>query len=142
MTQSPTQQGHMDALPFNKVTTVVETKEELDQAIEALLAAGFPESDLFVHHGEQGRRYLDPDGDYHSFLFRLRRKYQRLQGTEKRMLDDADAALDAGHYLLGIQIDGSEELQVKVLDTIQPFTDRSIYFCGRFTIIILSLGKG
>ncbi len=141
MTQSPSEHGHLDMLPYNKVVTVVETKDELDNALAALKRVGFAETDLFTHHGEEGREYLDPDGEHHGFLFRLRRKYQRLQGTEKRMLDGADEALDAGYYLLGIQIDGSEELQVKARDAIDPFTEHSIYFCGSFTMTILKLGK-
>ena len=141
MTQSQTERGHLDMLPFNKVVTVVETEAELDQALAALVKAGFAKTDLFTHHGKEGRKYLDPDGEYHGFLFRLRRKYQRLQGTEKRMLDGADIALDAGHYLLGIQTDGSEELQVKARDALVPFTQHSIYFCGNYTMTILRLGQ-
>ena len=141
MTQSQPEQGHLDILPYNKVVTVIEKKADLDRALATLAAAGFAETNLFIHHGEEAQKYLDIDGEYHGFFFRLARKYQRLQGTEKRMLDGADEALNAGHYLLGVQTDGSEELQVKARDAIEPFTQHSIYFCGNFTMTILKLGK-
>ncbi|MCP4417364.1 MAG: hypothetical protein GY805_12135 [Chloroflexi bacterium] len=141
MTQSPTERRSKDFLPVNKVVTVLETKETADNAITVLMAAGFAENDIYLHHGEQGQQYIDADGSRHGFLAKLVRVYQRLQGIEKRMLDDAEAGLNAGHYLIGVQTDGSEEQQIKGRDALAAFTDQHIYFCGRFTITILEFAK-
>jgi hypothetical protein len=58
------------------------------------------------------------------------------------MLDGAEAALNAGHYLIGVQTDGSEEQQIKGRDALLPFADNHIYFCGRFAITILEFAEG
>jgi len=141
MTQSPTERHGGEVLPINKAVTIVETKEAADQAVAALTAAGFAETDIYIHHGEQGKQYIDADGSRHGFLNKLIRTYQRLQGIEKMMLDGAEAGLNAGHYLIGIQTDGSEEQKIKGRDALAPFTDNHIYFCGRFSITILEFAK-
>ncbi len=137
MTQSPNFRPGKEILPTNKVVTVIATRDEVDMAVKDLVAAGFGEDVIYIHHGEQGKNYIDADGSRHGFLSSVIRKYQRLQGTEKRMLEDAEAGLEAGQYLIGVQTDGREEQQIAARDALTPFTKNNIYFCGRFTIMIL-----
>lgn len=140
MTQSPTERAK-GLLPYNKVVTRIETEAGKEAAVAALVAANFAESDIYVHHGEQGEQYLDIDGSAHGFIGRLVRGYQRLQGVEKKMMDDAEDALKAGHYLVGAQTDGSEAQQIAARDALAPQTDYNVYWCGRFTITILAVER-
>lgn len=137
MTQSPSTRSGRQILPTNKVVTVIATEEAVNEAIADLIAFGFEEVAIFIHHGEQGQSYIDPDGTRGGLLSSMVRRYQRLQGNEKRMLDDAEAGLEEGQYLIGVQTDGSEEQQIAARDALAPYTQKSIYFCGRFTIMIL-----
>lgn len=137
MTQSPSTRSGRQILPTNKVVTVIATEEAVNEAVADLIAFGFEEEAIFIHHGEQGQSYIDPDGTRGGLLSSMVRRYQRLQGNEKRMLDDAEAGLEEGQYLIGVQTDGSEEQQIAARDALAPYTQKSIYFCGRFTIMIL-----
>ncbi len=140
MTQSPTERAK-GLLPYNKVVTRIETETGKQTAVAALVAAGFDEPNIYVHHGEQGEAYLDVDGSARGFVGRLVRGYQRLQGIEKQMLDDAEDAIKAGHYLVGVQTDGSEEQQIAARDALAPHTDYNVYWCGKFTITILKVTR-
>ena len=140
MTQSPTERAK-GFLPYNKVVTRIETEAGKDAAVAALVAANFVESNIYVHHGEQGEKYLDISGSTRGFIGRLARAYQRLQGVEKQMFDDAEEALKAGHYLVGVETDGSEEQQMAARDALAPHTDYNVYWCGNFTITILAVAR-
>ena len=119
----------------------ITTETGAQSATAALIAAGFPEDETYILHGERGRRHIDIDGSEGGFFWRLMRSYQRLQGIEKQMIDDADEALKSGQYLVGVDTDGSEEQQVKARDALLPHTDFHIYFCGRYTITIIGSAK-
>ncbi|MGB1251788.1 MAG: hypothetical protein ACPG8W_14310 [Candidatus Promineifilaceae bacterium] len=140
MTQSPTERAK-GILPVNKVVTTIETEAVVKDAVATLVAAGFAENEIFIHHGEQGEQYLDLDGSEQGFIGRLVRSYQRLQGVEKHMFDDAETALKSGHYLVGVQTNGTEEQQVQARDALTVHTPHNVYFCGRFTITFLAVMK-
>ena len=89
MSQSPTEPINQ-LLPYNKVISRITTEEAAQTAVASLVTAGFPEEKTYLLHGEQGRRYIDIDGSGHGVFGRLMRSYQRLQGNEKKMIDDAD----------------------------------------------------
>lgn len=137
MPQSPDEGRAQGMLPTNKVVSFAETQEAIDAMTVDLLSAGFDDESIYVHHGEQGKKYIDADGAGRGFLGRLMRSYQRLSGAEARMMDEAESTLEAGQYLIGVQTTGSEQEQVYARDAISPHTDRPIYFCGQFTITIL-----
>ena len=128
-------------LPINKVVTAVKTEEAVEAVKTAATAAGFDRDSIMTHHGETGKKYIDVDGSEHGFLTQLVRAYQRLSGPEKRMIDMAESALEAGAYLIGIQTNGSEEQQISARDAVEPYSDYPIFFCGRFTITQLGYGK-
>lgn len=124
-------------LPTNKVVTAVITKEEADLIKTAVVAAGFDEDNIMIHHGEAGKQYIDSDGSEHGFFAQMMRTYQRLAGPEKKMLDMAESTLNAGGYLIGIQTDGSDEQQAAIYAAVGPLTTSHVFFCTKFTIIQL-----
>ncbi len=140
MSQSPTEPINQ-LLPYNKVISRITTEAVAQAAVASLVAAGFPENETYILHGEQGRRHIDIDGSEQGFFWRLMRSYQRLQGIEKQMMDDADEALKSGQYLVGVDTDGSEEQQIKARDALASHTDFNVYFCGRYTITIIASAK-
>ena len=136
MTQSPNERAK-GILPYNKVVTVIETKAGVDQAVVALKALGVDEDDILVHHGKQAETYFDLDGSESGFLHNLIRRYQRLQGIEKKLFDDVEEGINAGYYMVGVDTHGHEELQMRIRDALKPCTRHHIYYCSRFTISIL-----
>ena len=127
-------------LPTNRVVSAFETREDTDTALATLLEAGFSEDAVGFHHGEEGKAFIDADGSRHGFLARVTRQYQRFSGPEASLLDMAEAALNAGHYLVSVLTDGSEMQQAKAREAMAPHTNHTIFFCGRFTIEILKIG--
>lgn len=137
MTQ-PLEKPAKGILPYNKVVTVIETKAELDQAVTALTATGIAEADILIHHGKQAENYFDLDGSESGFIRNLVRRYQRLQGIEKKMFNDVEAGIEGGHYMIGVDTHGHEEQQITIRDALSPSTRHHIYYCSRFTISILT----
>ncbi len=136
MTQSPEERAK-GILPFNKVVTVIETKENADKAVAALIDAGIPDDDILLHHGEQADKYFDADGTNTSLFHNLVRRYQRLQGIEKKMFDDLEVGLEKGYYMLGVETHGNDKSKMTIRDAINPYTSHHIFYCSRFTISIL-----
>ncbi len=141
MSDKEYERSGLQILPTNKVVTAVTTEEAAEAIKTAVIAAGFTEESIMIHHGEAGKKYIDADGSGHGFLAQWVRTYQRLSGPEKRMLDMAESALEAGEYLVGIQTDGSETQQVAARDAIELYSSYSIFFCGKLTITQLAYGK-
>lgn len=128
-------------LPTNRVVSAVKTQEEIDVVKSALLEAGFDEEKIVTAHGEEGKDFVDPDGSRHGFLAHLTRQFQRTSGPEADLLDQAEEALDAGHYLISVLTDGSELEQVQARNAMSPHTHYAIFYCGKLTIYVLEHRK-
>ena len=139
MSQAKYERRGGQLLPTNKVVTVISTEPELKELVQALKAADFTDEEIYVHHGESGKEYIDPDGSRHGFFGQLIRQYQRLAGPEARMLEMAEKGLEADHYLVGVQTNGREEQWQPVGEIMKEHTEKSIFFCGRATIQIIQL---
>ncbi|MCP4420609.1 MAG: hypothetical protein GY805_28720 [Chloroflexi bacterium] len=137
MSESKNKRRGGQILPTNKVVTVAPTESDLNELVAALEAAGFNDEQIYIHHGEIGKAYVDPDGSRHGFLGQLIRKYQRLAGQEARMLEMAEKGLEAGHYLVGVQTNGREEQWRQVGDIMKEHTQQSIFFCSPITIHVI-----
>ncbi len=128
-------------LPIHKVVTVIDQKEGVDAALAALAEVGIADDDIMVHHGAEAVTYFDLEGEHSSKLRNLVRRYQRLQGIEKKMLDDVEIGLKNGSYMIGVDTHGKEDLQMPIVDALKPSTKHHIYYCGRFTISILEFAE-
>lgn len=128
-------------LPANRVLTAVTTQENASTIINALIQAGFEPGKAGAHHGEESERLLDLDGTHHGFLAQIVRKYQGLGGPESHLLAQARAALAHDRYTVSVLTDGSEAEREKAFTVMAPLTERTIFFCGNTTIMILKVGK-
>ena len=137
MSEEQYERSGWQILPTNKVVTAVITKEEIELIKTAVVAAGFDENGIMIHHGETGKEYIDADGSERGFFTHLVRAYQRLAGPEKDILDMAESTLDAGGYLIGIQTDGSEEQRSAAYNAVSSLTKSAVFFCSKFTIMQL-----
>lgn len=127
-------------LPINGVVTAVTTMEEADAAKQALIQAGFAEDKIGIHHGQTAEDYLDLDGSRHGFFAKMVRSYQTLAGPEAYMIAQAKAVLQYHRYLVSLKTNGHEEERLRASAAMSPHTTRTIFFCSRWTIIILKFG--
>ena len=111
--------------------------------VEALLAdlqsAGFAADGhvIGVHHGEQGKKFIDPSGSQHGILGRIVRATQRLGSWESSMFEQVEEALNAGHYVVSVLTDDSEHQRLTVREIMQQYTDQAIYYRGQYSMEIL-----
>lgn len=138
MTQSPPDRNTREFLPINKVLTFAPTEADAEAMVAALIRAGFTPDEIQIHHGEEGEQYIDADGSRRGFVSKMMRSYQRLSGVEARMLKEAEAALAAGFYLIGVQTDGGEDERMRARDAMDAHTTYTIYYCGKSTIMMLA----
>ena len=126
-------------LPYNRVVSAFESQVEVDAVLAALAEVNFSRDKIAVHHGEEGLNFIDPDGSKHGFLTQLIRAYERLDGSsEAKLLNQAEDALKAGHYVMSVWTGGSGAEQKTVQNIMKPHTDYYIFYCARFTIRILT----
>ena len=137
----PKDDGSFKLLPKNRIVTGATTKADVDLMVQAVLSIGLPIDHIMALRGKEADDLLDLDGSRHGFLTRLIRKYQHLQGPEQHMLDQAMALVAHDRYIISFFTDGDEELTRDVFEAIKPFTERTVYYCGHFTITYLNFGK-
>jgi len=123
------------------ILSVFTTKEDVDEVLAKLQKAGFSDEKIAVGHGQAHLDQIDLDGSRHGVVTKFVRQYQRSAGAEAYMIRQSEVALKHGEYTILVRTDGSEEQQVAVQDVMISHTEKSIFYCGRFTITILQLGK-
>lgn len=129
-------------LPYDRITTAVNSEEIASDLIHALEQSGFQSDKVFIRSGEAAKEFLDLDGSRHGFLSKLVRKYQTLSGTEAHMIAQMEAVLAHDRYLVFISVEGmDEEHRSQVLEAILPYTKRTIYYCSKFEITIMHVGS-
>jgi hypothetical protein len=89
--------------PREQVTGVLPEPQRMEATVEALLAAGFPESDINVYGGEEALAEVDPDGRGHGLLGRLTRSLEHF-GQEGEEYHAAADELRAGHLLIAVSV--------------------------------------
>ena len=134
-------QDKFRVLPVNGVITAVDTEEIANTVCDALIESGFDKDKATTLHGQEGLDYLDLDGSRHGFFAKMVRKYQSLSGPEARMIEQGQAVLEHGRYLVALWTDGSEEERFRAFEIMAPYTERSIFFCGRSIISVLKVGQ-
>lgn len=128
-------------LPTDCVVTVFDNQDVAEKVARRLLELGFEDSQISVLYGAEAEEFLDLDGTRHGFFTRLLRKYQQLTGPESFMIAQAEAALEHGRFLLSAKTDGGESERQKAYEAMASHTERTIYFCGQFTMTILKVGQ-
>jgi hypothetical protein len=118
------------AFPDHTVVGIVDDPEATVAVIEGLMAEGIPEEEIAVLYGESGARRLDPTGERHGILGRLRRLVQHYGDQERPHVKRQAEELQAGNFLilfgpmllLGIQqIKGDWRMSEEEIRKLFPF---------------------
>jgi len=133
--------NHFQLLPINRIVTGVTSRDDADAMVQAAIDAGLSIDHIGVLHGQEAEDFLDLDGSRHGFITKMVRRYQHLEGPEQHLIDQAKAVLANDHFLIALHTDGDEALTRTVFEAISPFAERTIYYCGRFSITYLKIGK-
>jgi len=121
-------QGFVSA-PVNRVVGVVDDPQEIPATLTSLREAGFADEDVHVFLGEQGERNLDLEGTHHGLRARITRTLQRY-GYEADVFHEAEDELRAGHVLIGVLTDGSEEQRSRATHALRSHHAHSLRFFG------------
>ena len=93
--------GEFIAYPTNRVVGTISEGDKTEQAMEALVKAGFDRGDIEVLHGSQDVRRLDPSGDEHGIFAKLQRTLVRgAVGSELKHLTHHVGDLQAGRFVV------------------------------------------
>ncbi|MEM7033963.1 MAG: hypothetical protein AAF629_30765 [Chloroflexota bacterium] len=124
--------------PVNRVLCTIETEAKVDAAKAALNEAGFGDDAVGVLFGEEGLKFIDPDGAEHGFWGRLLRFIQH-HDDDADVFNQAETALKSGHYAVGIMTDGGDEQREKAFAAVKPhaMVGTAIYYAGHGTLELL-----
>lgn len=124
----------------NHVIGIAADEKVRDQLLAALADEGYRrEEEVNVLHGEEGMRVIDPDGEYSGPLGRLVRAFQKFTtGVDERTLGAMKAALEAGQYILTVDMDGSEETRDEIHAIMRKHGATNIFFNAPTYIELLS----
>jgi hypothetical protein len=86
--------------PKHSVVGVIDTAEQVSQALDALRAAGFDESSVHVISGDHAIELIDQSGSGHGLRGRLTRMTQAMFGMEMEHTERHVAEVEAGHFLV------------------------------------------
>lgn len=103
---------HPDYLKYPKHHTLCffNTREQAQNAAEAILRQGFREDELNIYYGEHGLTAVDSAGDQHSVKEAWARWAQKFLGTgEWNLVAEADKELREGHLLLSVLTENSAD---------------------------------
>jgi len=93
--------GEFIAYPTNRVVGTISDGDKTQQAVAALVKAGFDRGEIEVLHGDQDVRRLDPSGDEHGIFAKLQRTLVRgAVGSELKHLTHHVSDLQAGRFVV------------------------------------------
>lgn len=96
---------HPDYLKYPKKRTLCffNTREQAENAVQAIMREGFPAEAINVYEGEHGLSAVDATGEMHSLKEAWARWTQKFLGTgEWDLVSEADKELREGHLLLSV----------------------------------------
>ncbi len=87
--------------PTNRIIGIIDSKEDVDNAVKSLQEAGFAEDAIVVFTGEEIVKQIDLGGEHHGPKWRIIRALQHL-GEEGEIFDRFKEAMLAGHYTISV----------------------------------------
>ncbi len=125
--------------PDYRVVSTFAKKEDVDALLAELQAAGYKNDgdQIGVHHGEQGKDFIDPDGSRHGLFARLSRMVQRLPSWEASMLEQVEDALNSGQYVASVLTDGGQKQRKQIGAIMGKHTNQRIYYRGNYSMEII-----
>jgi hypothetical protein len=117
--------------PEDAVLGVIDDTDQVSGAVEALMAASFPEDKILVLADEEGVDRIDPTGKGHGWRGRLIRTSQVL-GAEREQTDRHVQELRAGHFVVGVWGIVDEEKKTRARDALAAHGAHFINYYSRW----------
>ncbi len=118
--------------PMNYIIGIINTKEDVDNAVKSLHEAGFAEDAIDLFTGEEFVKQIDPSGEYHGLKWRIIRALQHL-GGEGEIYDRFKEAMLAGYYT--ISVPGKElETREQAKKILKEHNAYDLHFFGKGAI--------
>lgn len=97
------------AFPRNTVVGIVDDPGAVASVIRQLVESGVPEERIDILCGEAGARRLDPEGERHGLLERLRRLVQHYGDEEIPHVHRQAEELRAGNFVVAVPAQAEEQ---------------------------------
>lgn len=135
MTDVPRQQvdDKFYAYPSNKVVGVIDSPDDLQDALASLQDAGIKLEDVESLCGEPGIARLDRSGQRHGLVARLIRLAQFV-GEEQTHLQRHEEELSKGHFLVSVVVGRDEAVKNKVRDLLHAHGGHYLHYYGRYAV--------
>jgi hypothetical protein len=124
------------SFPDDTVVGIVDDPDAAEKVVADLVAAGIAEDEISVLCCDSGVRRLDPSGERHGTLGRLKRLVQTFGDTEKEYVRKQADELRAGNYLVAAPAD--EDERDAVAGVLNRHGGRFINHYGNWTVTRLS----
>ena len=130
---------NFETYPTNRIVAIIDTKMEADEVCCELMDAGFKNSQIDESFGEDGLKFLDPDGCHHGLMTKLIRAWQfAAQGQESKYLNRVKKHLKDGHAIISVPA-LSEKAKNKAAKILRTHNAVEIRFYGRFHVEYLDV---
>lgn len=110
----------------NTVIAVIDNRDEAEQAVSDLKAAGYDVESL---RGEEGKAHLDPEGE--SGAGATMKRLLNVFGDQYRILDRLTAELDAGNTVISVDADPDEA--TRAVEILQDLDAEFMWKLGSWT---------
>lgn len=119
--------------PTNRVVGTVADARRADEAVDALLRAGFERQNIEVLHGEEDLHRLEPGGGRHGFLAQVEKRLIRaFELDEFKHLTHHTEDLRAGRFVIMV-LAKRRDLRILAADILHQHGAESVEFYGRWT---------
>jgi diadenosine tetraphosphate (Ap4A) HIT family hydrolase len=126
--------GHFFAL-VNRVTGLLDSEEEVEETVRALVKGGIASDDIEIFTGEQGARCLDLVGREHGRVVRLLRTLEAAVGNEGEVNHRIDEALRHGASLLCVKVrNRKSDEKLRALRVLQARHGHDLHYWGPWSI--------
>lgn len=119
------------AYPSDRVIGTIDSPDDLQAALATLQDADIEVERVFS--GQAGIERIDRSGKYHGPLARLVR-FVQFMGEEQTHLQQHEAQLAAGHFLVSVVVGKDTALKDKVRDILHAHGGHYVHYYGSSTI--------
>ena len=127
--------GESPRYPVNHVVGVLETREQVESAVNALLAGGFLDSEIEVATGQASADALDATTGRSGLAHLAIRVAEKLglSSEEMDLKERYEEALRAGRFVVAV-LAPSDARKERAVQILKDHGCGAVHFLGRFTI--------
>ena len=127
----------LDLYPLHKLIGLIDSENDLKQAIPELIDSGFEEKDIHYYHGDEGLDVLDLYQTHHGLLKKLLRKIQIVSTREaEEGIRKVYESMNKGSYFITIHAELTEKKD-KALQIFRKNNAYNIHYFHTLDIEIL-----